>query len=83
MTELKISIPEELADKIKKHPEINWENIISIAIENFINNLVVVGEDMDIIELTKLSEDSRKEFLEGEPSSSYCRYFSSRLVYDC
>ena len=52
---------------IKKHPEINWENLISIAIENYINNLEVVGADIDIKELTRLSEHSLKEFLEGEP----------------
>jgi len=67
MTELKISIPEELAEKIKRYPEINWEKIISIAIESYINNLEVVENEIDIKELTKLSEHSLKEFLEGEP----------------
>ncbi len=67
MTELKISIPEDLVEKMKKHPEINWENIISIAIEKYIKNLEIVGNDIDTKELTKLSEHSLKEFLESEP----------------
>ena len=67
MTELKISIPEDLVEKMKKHPEINWENIISIVIEKYINNLEIIGNEIDTKELTKLSEHSLKEFLDDEP----------------
>ena len=67
MTEIKVSLPEELANKMKKHPEINWDAIASIVFEKYIENLEIAENEKEIDELTKLSECSLKEFLEKEP----------------
>ena len=67
MTELKISIPKELAEKIKDHPEVNWNNIIKDAIKHYAINLDISENDIDINELMKLSEHSLEDFLNDEP----------------
>ena len=67
MTELKISIPKELAEKIKDHPEVNWNKIIKAAIKNYAYKLEISENDIDINELMKLSEHSLKDFLIDEP----------------
>jgi len=67
MTEINISIPDELADKMKNHPETNWGNIASTAIKNHIQKLINAENEQEIEELTKISEYSLKEFLENEP----------------
>ena len=67
MTELKISIPKELAEKIKDHPEVNWNKIIEAAIKHYADNLDISENDIDINELMKLSEHSLEDFLNDEP----------------
>jgi len=67
MTELKISIPKELAKKIKDHPEVNWNKIIKAAIKHYANSLDISETDIDINELMKLSEHSLEDFLNDEP----------------
>ncbi len=67
MTELKISLPEDLAKKIEKHPEINWVSIASSAIKKFLNELELHEGLIITEELHELSEYSLKEFLEKEP----------------
>jgi len=67
MTELKISITDDLAKKIEKHPEINWSSIASSAIENYLKNLDLYEEPISSEELEELSEYSLREFLENEP----------------
>jgi len=66
MTELKISIPKELAEKIKDHPEVNWNKIIKAAIRHYANHLDISENDIDINELMKLSEHSLEDFLNDE-----------------
>jgi hypothetical protein len=67
MTELKISLPEEIVKKIEEHPEINWAFIASDAIEKYIKELESNNEPIATEELHVLSEYSLKEFLENEP----------------
>lgn len=67
MTELKISLPEEVVKKIEEHPEINWAFIASNAIKKYIKELESHEEPVSTEELHKLSEYSLKEFLENEP----------------
>ena len=67
MTELKISLPEELVKKIEEHPEINWTFIASNAIKKYLQELESLEEPISTEELHKLSEYSLKEFLENEP----------------
>jgi uncharacterized protein YdeI (YjbR/CyaY-like superfamily) len=67
MTELKISLPEELVKKIEEHPEINWAFIASNAIKKYLQELESHDEPISAEELHKLSEYSLKEFLENEP----------------
>ncbi len=67
MTELKISLPEDLAKKIEEHPEINWATIASTAIKKYLNELELNEGPISIEELHELSEYSLKEFLENEP----------------
>jgi hypothetical protein len=67
MTELKISLPEELVKKIEEHPEINWAFIASDAIKKCIKELESNNKPIATEELHELSEYSLKEFLENEP----------------
>ena len=67
MTELKISIPDDIAKKMEKYPEINWTSIASTAIESYLKNLDLNETPITDEELLKLSEYSLKEFLEDEP----------------
>ena len=67
MTELKISLPEDLAEKIKEHPEINWAFIASTAIKKYIKELELHEGPIKTEDLIKFSEYSLKEFLESEP----------------
>ena len=67
MTELKISLPEELVKKIEEHPEINWTFIASNAIKKYIKELESHQEPISTEELHYFSEYSLKEFLENEP----------------
>ncbi|TFG16141.1 MAG: hypothetical protein EU533_09300 [Promethearchaeota archaeon] len=67
MTELRISLPEELIKKIEEHPEIDWTFIVSNAIKKYIKELEFHEEPFSTEELHKLSEYSLKEFLESEP----------------
>ena len=67
MTELKISLPEELVKKIEEHPEINWALIASNAIKKYIKELESHRGPIITEELRELSEYSLKEFLENEP----------------
>lgn len=67
MTELKISISDDLAKKIEEHPEINWASIIGTAIENYLNQLKLHDGPITSEELHKLSEYTLNEFLEKEP----------------
>ena len=67
MTELKISLPEDLGKKIEEHPEINWSSIASTAIKKYLSELELHEGPIIIEELHKLSEYSLKEFLEKEP----------------
>lgn len=67
MTELKISISEKLANEIKKHPEIKWDDIASDAFEKYIKKLENKRRKKEIEEILKISENSLKNFLENEP----------------
>ena len=67
MTELKISISNDLAKKMEKHHEINWNSIANIAIENYMKKLELNEVPITNEELVKLSEYSLREFLENEP----------------
>ena len=65
MTELKISLPEELAKKIEEHPEINWAFNASDAIKKYIKELESHNGPIGTEELHELSEYSLKEFESG------------------
>ena len=67
MTELRISIPDDLVKKMKEHPEINWAFIASSAIETYLKNLDLHEEPIISKELEELSEYSLMKFLEKEP----------------
>ena len=67
MTELKITLPEELAKKLEEHPEINWAYIASNAIKKYMKELESHEEPISNEELHELSEYSLKKFLENEP----------------
>ncbi|MHA1489658.1 MAG: hypothetical protein ACTSRI_08385 [Promethearchaeota archaeon] len=67
MTELRISISNDLVKKMKEHPEINWASIASSAIEKYLKNLDLHEEPITSKELEELSEYSLIKFLEKEP----------------
>jgi hypothetical protein len=67
MTELKISISNDLVKKMENHPEINWNSVASNAIKNYLMKLELNEGPITDEELVKLSEQSLKEFLENEP----------------
>lgn len=67
MTDRSFSIPEDLYEKMKKYPQVNWESITRSALKNYIKMLENEEYNQEIDALTKLSEHSLKEFLETEP----------------
>lgn len=67
MTELKISISDDLDKKMREHPEINWATIISTTIENYLKNMDLNKEVISNKELDELSEYSLNKFLANEP----------------
>jgi len=67
MTELKISISDDLAKKMENHPEINLDSVASNAIKNYLMKLELNEGPITDEELVKFSEQSLKEFLENEP----------------
>ncbi|MEE9376462.1 MAG: hypothetical protein V3V33_00315 [Candidatus Lokiarchaeia archaeon] len=67
MTDRSFSIPEDLYEKMKKYPQVNWESITRSALKNYINMLENEEYNQKIDAITKISEDSLKEFLENEP----------------
>lgn len=60
MTEMKISIPDELLEKMKMHPETNWEEIVSNAVENYIHALISRESSSKLEELKLEIEESKK-----------------------
>jgi len=66
MTEFRFSIPENVAEKMKGYPDVNWNEIAKNAIENYLKNLELAWNKQVVNELSKLSEKSLNEFLENE-----------------
>lgn len=67
MTDRSFSIPEDLYEKMKKYPQVNWESITRSALKNYIKMLENEEYNQEIDALIKISEHSLKEFLENEP----------------
>jgi len=67
MTKRSFSIPEELYEKMKKYPHVNWDSITHFALKNYIKMLESEESNQEITALIKISELSLKEFLENEP----------------
>ena len=67
MTDKLFSIPEDLYEKMKKFPQVNWDSIALSALKNYIKMLENKEYNQEINALTKISEHSLKEFLENEP----------------
>lgn len=76
MTEITLSISEELLKKMKKHPEIKWNSIAESAIEKYIQKLEIADNitsksnltlnDVEEIgnELTRRSWEKHKHYLD-------------------
>lgn len=67
MTDRSFSIPEDLFEKMKKYPLVNWESITHSALKNYIKMLENEEYSQEINAIIKISEHSLKEFLENEP----------------
>ena len=67
MTDKLFSIPEDLYEKMKKFPQVNWDSIALSALKNYIKMLENKEYNQEINAITKISENSLKEFLENEP----------------
>jgi len=70
MQVITVKVPDELYEKMKKHKEINWSEVIRQAIEKKINELESVRSGEELLhELDKLGiriEDLVLEPLQGE-----------------
>lgn len=86
MTEMKFSIPEHLIELIKKHPETNWDEIISNAVESYLFNLSnPQSKERDISELTEEIEHSKRllklnDNWDGEGSKGYLKPTWEKMV---
>ena len=75
MTEIKLTIPEPLYEKMKKDPEIKWNSIAQSALERYIEKIEFTEkitskskltlDDVEEIgnEITKKSWEKHKEYL--------------------
>jgi len=77
MTEIKLSLPEELLKKMDKYPEIKWNSIAQSAIEKYIEKLEIAEKitfkskltlnDVEEIgnEITRRSWEQHKKYLDA------------------
>jgi len=75
MTEIKLTIPESLYEKIKKYPKIKWNSIAQSALERYIERFEITEkiaikskltlDDLEEIsnEITKRSWQQHKKYL--------------------
>ena len=76
MTDIKVSVPDEIFKKMKKYPKIDWGSVALSAVEKYLENLQISDkiaskstltmEDAEIIgeELKKRSWEIHKKYLE-------------------
>ncbi|TXT53220.1 MAG: hypothetical protein BAJALOKI1v1_2590004 [Promethearchaeota archaeon] len=67
MTELKISLSNDLAKKMEEYPKINWSSVVKKAIKNVLKNLEYHEDAIPNEQLEMVSEHSFKAFLDKEP----------------
>lgn len=58
MAELKLNIPEDLYEKMKKHPEIKWDSVAQSALKRYIERIEIVEK---IASKSKLTLDDVEE----------------------
>jgi len=75
MTDIKVSVPDEIFKKMKKYPKIDWGSVAISAVENYLKNLQILDkiaskstlsiEDAEIIgdELKKRSWEIHKMYI--------------------
>ncbi len=76
MTDIKVSVPDEIFKRMKKYPKIDWSSVALFTVENYLKNLQISDkiaskstlsiEDAEIIgdELKKRSWEIHKKYLE-------------------
>ena len=58
LTNMTLSIPNDIYQKLKKHPEIKWSEIARRAIIEYLHNLEIVDEVVSKSQLTLEDADS-------------------------
>ncbi len=73
MTNITFSLPKDLFDRMKSHPEIKWTEVVRQSIHNFLDNL----EEIEEIS----SEDLRKRLaLEIPPATEEEYKFALKMM---
>ena len=75
MARITVSIPQELCDKMKRHPEIKWSEVVRKSLEDYIERLEIV--EGGVVPTKKLAERLRKAGLDVsnvdlEKAVKYC-----------
>jgi Arc/MetJ-type ribon-helix-helix transcriptional regulator len=59
MTNITVSIPQELCEKMKRHSEVKWSEVVRKALSNYVDRLdIVEGGVVPMKKLAKKLQDS-------------------------
>ncbi|MEK6898771.1 MAG: hypothetical protein AABW79_01605 [Nanoarchaeota archaeon] len=75
MTNITLSVPEELAIRMKKFTEIKWSEIARRAIEQRVNDLEILNE---IASKSKLTNEDVEKISKSIKSSATKKLYASR-----
>ncbi len=71
MTNITVSIPDELRDELKKHKEVNWSAVIRIALIQHLRNARAVEAIAKKSKLTKKDADEISKMIKREVAEEF------------
>ena len=76
MAHLTLSVPEQLYEEMRKHPEIKWSEVARTAISEYLSKLGAKSTSTEVLQM--LSPESRMKLT--NISSAEARKFNSKVV---
>jgi hypothetical protein len=78
MAHLTLSVPEQLYEEMKRHPEIKWSEVARTAISEYLSKLGATSTSSDVLHM--LPAESRTKL--ARISTAEARRFYSKVVKD-
>jgi len=76
MAHLTLSVPKELYEEMRKHPEIKWSEVARTAISEYLSNLEATSTSAEVLQM--LSPESRMNLTNISPADA--RKFYSEMA---